>query len=182
MGVDIALDLGTSNTRIYVAGRGKVLDEPSVVTINLDNDNIVAVGTDALKMMGRTSQRLSAIEPLVGGVISDFYLVENMIKIQLAKARIGRLVKPRVVACIPGDITDVEKRAVVNSILSVGVRSVSLIESTKAAAIGAGLDIRSPHGRMILDIGGGTTDIAVISLGDIAASRSLKTAGGSIDE
>ncbi len=182
MGIDIALDLGTSNTRIYVAGRGKVLDEPSVVTINLDNDSIVAVGTDALKMMGRTSQRLSAIEPLVGGVISDFYLAENMIKIQMAKARIGRLVKPRVVACVPGDITDVEKRAVVNSVLSVGVRSVSLIEATKAAAIGAGLDIRSPHGRMILDIGGGTTDIAVISLGDIAASRSLKTAGGSIDE
>lgn len=182
MGIDIAIDLGTSNTRIYVAGKGKVLDEPSVVTINLDNDDVIAVGSDAYRMMGRTSQRLSAIEPLVGGVISDFYLVENMIKLQLSKANISRVVKPRVVACIPGDITDVEKRAVVNSILSIGVRSVSLIESSKAAAIGAGLDIRSPHGRLVLDIGGGTTDIAVISLGDISASRSLKIAGGSIDD
>lgn len=182
MGIDIAIDLGTSNTRIYVAGKGKVLDEPSVVTINLDNDDIIAVGDEAYRMLGRTSQRLSAIEPLVGGVISDFYLVENMIKLQMGKANISRVVKPRVVACIPGDITDVEKRAVVNSILSIGVRSVSLIEASKAAAIGAGLDIRSPHGRLVIDIGGGTTDIAVISLGDISASRSLKTAGNSIDE
>lgn len=182
MGIDIAIDLGTSNMRIYVAGKGKVLDEPSVVTINLDNDDVIAVGKEAYRMLGRTSQRLSAIEPLVGGVISDFYLVENMIKLQLGKASISRLVKPRVVACIPGEITDVEKRAVVNSILSIGVRSVSLIESSKAAAIGAGLDIRSPHGRLIIDIGGGTTDIAVISLGDISASRSLKTAGNSFDE
>ena len=109
MSVDIAIDLGTSNTRIYVADKGKFLDEPSVVTINLDNDNIVAVGRDAYRMIGRTSQRLSAIEPIVGGVISDFFLVENMIKIQLGKANISRIVKPRVVACIPGDITDVEK-------------------------------------------------------------------------
>ena len=182
MGVDIAIDLGTSNTRIYVADKGKFLDEPSVVTINLDNDNIVAVGSDAYKMIGRTSQRLSAIEPIVGGVISDFFLVENMIKIQLGKANISRIVKPRVVACIPGDITDVEKRAVVNSILSIGVRNVSLIEASKAAAIGAGLDIRSPHGRMIIDIGGGTTDMAVISLGDISASRSMKLAGNNFDD
>lgn len=182
MGIDIAIDLGTSNTRIYVAGKGKFLDEPSVVTINLDNDDIIAVGKDAYKMLGRTSQRLSAIEPIVGGVISDFFLVENMIKLQLGKANISRVVKPRVVACIPGDITDVEKRAVVNSILSIGVRSVSLIESAKAAAMGAGLDIRSPHGRLVLDIGGGTTDIAVISLGDISASRSMKVAGNTFDE
>ncbi len=182
MSVDIAIDLGTSNTRIYVADKGKFLDEPSVVTINLDNDNIVAVGRDAYRMIGRTSQRLSAIEPIVGGVISDFFLVENMIKIQLGKANISRIVKPRVVACIPGDITDVEKRAVVNSILSIGVRNVSLIEASKAAAIGAGIDIRSPHGRMVIDIGGGTTDMAVISLGDISASRSMKLAGNSFDD
>ena len=182
MSVDIAIDLGTSNTRIYIAGKGKFLDEPSVVTINLDNDDVIAVGHDAYNMMGRTSQRLSSIEPIVGGVISDFYLVENMIKIQLGKANVSRVVKPRVVACIPGEITDVEKRAVVNSILSIGVRSVSLIEASKAAAIGAGLDIRSPHGRLVLDIGGGTTDIAVISLGDISVSRSMKIAGNSFDE
>ncbi len=182
MSVDIAIDLGTSNTRIYVAGKGKFLDEPSVVTINLDNDDVIAVGHDAYNMMGKTSQRLSSIEPIVGGVISDFYLVENMIKIQLGKANVSRVVKPRVVACIPGEITDVEKRAVVNSILSIGVRSVSLIEASKAAAIGAGLDIRSPHGRLVLDIGGGTTDIAVISLGDISVSRSMKIAGNSFDE
>lgn len=108
MGIDIAIDLGTSNTRIYVAGKGKVLDEPSVVTIHLDNDDVIAVGSEAYRMLGRTSQRLSAVEPLVGGVISDFYLVENMIKMQLGKANISRVVKPRVVACIPGDITDVE--------------------------------------------------------------------------
>ena len=182
MSVDIAIDLGTSNTRIFLADKGKFLDEPSVVTINLDNDNIIAVGRDAYRMIGRTSQRLSAIEPIVGGVISDFYLVENMIKIQLGKANISRIVKPRVVACIPGDITDVEKRAVVNSILSIGVRNVSLIEASKAAAIGAGLDIRSPHGRMVIDVGGGTTDMAVISLGDISASRSMKIAGNSFDD
>ncbi len=182
MSVDIAIDLGTSNTRIYIAGKGKFLDEPSVVTINLDNDDVIAVGHDAYSMMGRTSQRLSTIEPIVGGVISDFYLVENMIKIQLGKANVSRVVKPRVVACIPGEITDVERRAVVNSILSIGVRSVSLIEASKAAAIGAGLDIRSPHGRLVLDIGGGTTDIAVISLGDISVSRSMKVAGNSFDE
>ena len=182
MSIDIAIDLGTSNTRIYIAGKGKFLDEPSVVTINLDNDDIVAVGTEAYAMMGRTSQRLNSIEPIVGGVISDFYLVENMIKLQLGKANISRIMKPRVVACIPGEITDVEKRAVVNSILSIGVRSVSLIEASKAAAIGAGLDIRSPHGRLILDMGGGTTDIAVISLGDISVSQSMKIGGGSFDE
>jgi len=180
--VDIAIDLGTSNTRIYIANKGKFLDEPSVVTINLDNDDIIAVGNDAYRMMGRTSQRLSSIEPIVGGVISDFYLIENMLKIQLGKANVGRIIKPRVVACIPGEITDVEKRAVVNSILSIGVRNVSLIEASKAAAIGAGLDIRSPHGRFIIDIGGGTTDMAVISLGDISVSRSLKIAGNSFDE
>ena len=182
MGVDIAIDLGTSNTRIYIAGKGKLLDEPSVVTINLDNDDIIAVGSDSYKMMGRTSERLSTMEPISGGVISDFYLVENMIKIQFGKARIGKIVKPRVVACIPGDITDVEKRAVVNSILSIGVRNVSLIEASKAAAIGAGLDIRSAHGRLIMDIGGGTTDIAVLSLGDISVSRSMKIGGNSFDE
>ncbi len=182
MSVDIAIDLGTSNTRIYIAGKGKFLDEPSVVTINLDNDDIVAVGQEAYAMIGRTSQRLSSIEPIVGGVISDFYLVENMIRIQLGKANISRIIKPRVVACIPGEITDVEKRAVVNSILSIGVRSVSLIEASKAAAIGAGLDIRSPHGRLVLDMGGGTTDIAVISLGDISVSRSMKVGGNSFDE
>ncbi len=182
MSVDIAIDLGTSNTRIYIANKGKFLDEPSVVTINLDNDDIIAVGNDAYRMMGRTSQRLSSIEPIVGGVISDFYLIENMLKIQLGKANVGRIIKPRVVACIPGEITDVEKRAVVNSILSIGVRNVSLIEASKAAAIGAGLDIRSPHGRFIIDIGGGTTDMAVISLGDISVSRSLKIAGNSFDE
>jgi len=180
--MDIAIDLGTSNTRIYIGNKGKFLDEPSVVTINLDNDDIIAVGHDAYNMIGRTSQRLSSMEPIVGGVISDFYLVENMLKLQLGKTNISRIIKPRVVACIPGEITDVEKRAVVNSILSIGVRNVSLIEASKAAAIGAGLDIRSPHGRFILDIGGGTTDMAVISLGDISVSRSLKTAGSSFDE
>ena len=180
--MDIAIDLGTSNTRIYIGNKGKFLDEPSVVTINLDNDDIIAVGHDAYNMIGRTSQRLSSMEPIVGGVISDFYLVENMLKLQLSKTKISRIIKPRVVACIPGEITDVEKRAVVNSILSIGVRNVSLIEASKAAAIGAGLDIRSPHGRFILDIGGGTTDMAVISLGDISVSRSLKTAGSSFDE
>ncbi len=182
MSTDIAIDLGTSNTRIYLANKGKFLDEPSVVTINLDNDDIIAVGHDAYNMMGRTSQRLSSMEPVVGSVISDFYLVENMLKIQLGKANISRIIKPRVVAGIPGEITDVEKRAVVNSILSIGVRNVSLIEASKAAAIGAGLDIRSPHGRFILDIGGGTTDMAVISLGDISVSRSMKVAGSSFDE
>lgn len=182
MGVDIAIDLGTSRTRIFLQNKGIVLDEPSVITVNLVTDDIMAVGEEAYKMLGRTSERIMAMYPLSGGVISDFSLVENMIRIMLKSVTSTKIGMPRVVACVPGEITEVEKRAVVNAISSVGIRRVCLIEETIAAAMGAGIDISSPHGSLVVNVGGGTTDMSVISLGGIAVSRSIKTAGNSMDE
>ncbi len=182
MGLDIAIDLGTSRTRIYLQNKGKVVDEPSVIAVNLDNDNIIAVGEEAYRMLGRTSNRYSAIYPLSGGVISDLGLVEIMISSFLKRVVSSKIGMPRAVACVPGEITDVEKRAVVNAISCAGIRRVCLIEETVAAAIGAGIDISSPHGSFVVDIGGGTTDLAVISLNGIAVSRSIKQAGNIMDE
>lgn len=182
MGVDIAIDLGTSRTRIFLPNSGVVLDEPSVVTVDLIADKIIAVGQKAYEMLGRTSERMSAMYPLSGGVITDFALVEDMIKIMLSDISMGRIGMPKVVACIPSEITEVEKRAVVNAISSAGIRRVCLVEEPVAAAMGAGVDITSPHGSMVVDIGGGTTDIAVLSLGGISVSRSIKKAGNAIDD
>ena len=182
MGIDIAIDLGTSRTRIFLPDKGVVVDEPSVITVDLMTDAIIAVGQKAYEMLGRTSERMSAMYPLSGGVITDFSLVENMIKIMLSDISIGKVGMPKVVACIPSEITEVEKRAVVNAISSAGIRRVCLVEEPVAAAMGAGIDITSPHGSMVVDIGGGTTDIAVISLGGISVSRSIKKAGNVIDD
>lgn len=182
MSLDIAIDLGTSRTRIFLGNKGIVLDEPSVITVNLENDDIIAVGEAAYPMLGRTSERLSASYPLVGGVISDLGLVEAMIGVFLKRVVSTRIGMPRVVACVPGEITEVEKRAVVNAISNAGIRKVCLIEETVAAAMGAGLDIYSPHGSLVVDVGGGTTDMAVISLSGIAVSRSIKLAGNKMDE
>ncbi len=182
MGLDIAIDLGTSRTRIYLENKGKVIDEPSVITVDVENDRIVAVGEDAYPMLGRTSSRYQAVYPLSGGVISDLGLVEAMISAFLRKVITSRIGMPRAVACVPGEITDVEKRAVVNAISCAGIRRVCLIEEPVAAAIGAGLDIKNPHGSFVVDIGGGTTDLAVMSLNGIAVSRSLKQAGNVMDE
>lgn len=182
MGIDIAIDLGTSRTRIFLPDKGVVVDEPSVITVDLMTDAIIAVGQKAYEMLGRTSERMSAMYPLSGGVITDFSLVENMIKIMLSDISIGKVGMPKVVACIPSEITEVEKRAVVNAISSAGIRRVCLVEEPVAAAMGAGIDITSPHGSMVVDIGGGTTDIAVLSLGGISVSRSIKKAGNAIDD
>ena len=182
MGIDIAIDLGTSRTRIFLPDKGVVVDEPSVITVDLMTDAIIAVGQKAYEMLGRTSERMSAMYPLSGGGITDFSLVENMIKIMLSDISIGKVGMPKVVACIPSEITEVEKRAVVNAISSAGIRRVCLVEEPVAAAMGAGIDITSPHGSMVVDIGGGTTDIAVLSLGGISVSRSIKKAGNAIDD
>lgn len=182
MGLDVAIDLGTSRTRIYLEGKGKVVDEPSVITVDLENDSIIAVGEEAYNMLGRTSSRYNALYPLSGGVISDLGLVEAMISSFLKRVVSSRIGMPRAVACVPGEITDVEKRAVVNAISCAGIRRVCLIDAPVAAAIGAGLDINSPHGSFVVDIGGGTTDLAVISLSGIAVSRSIKQAGNVMDE
>ena len=182
MAVDVAIDLGTSRTRIYLPNKGIVVDEPSVITINRENDDIVAVGHDAYMMIGRTSDRMDAVYPLSGGVISDFGLVEAMISVMLKGVISSKIGMPRAVACVPSDITEVEKRAVVNAISGAGVRRVCLVEEPVAAAMGADLDISSPHGSFVVDIGGGTTDMAVISLSGIAVSRSIKQAGNAMDE
>ena len=182
MGLDVAIDLGTSRTRIYLEGKGKVVDEPSVITVDLSNDSIIAVGEDAYNMLGRTTERYNAVYPLSGGVISDLGLVEALISSFLKRVVSSKIGMPRAVACVPGEITDVEKRAVVNAISCAGIRRVCLIEEPVAAAIGAGLDISSPHGSFVVDVGGGTTDLAVISLSGIAVSRSIKQAGNVMDE
>ncbi len=182
MGVDIAIDLGTSRTRIFIQNKGIVVDEPSVITINLENDNVIAVGQEAYMMLGRTSSKISALYPLSGGVISDFGLVEAMIGTMLKRVISSKIGMPRAIACVPSEITEVEKRAVVNAISGAGIRRVCLIEEPVAAAIGAGLNINSPHGSFVVDIGGGTTDMAVISLSGIAVSRSIKLAGNVMDE
>ncbi len=180
--MDIALDLGTGNTRVYMKDKGKILDEPSVITYDSIDNEILAVGKEAYRMVGRTPTRIKAVFPLDGGVIAELELVEEMIGIFLSKVASSKIIMPRVVACIPGDITEVEKRAVVNAISSFGVRRVYLIESAKAAAMGAGLDITTPHGCMVADIGAGTADIAVLSLGGVSVSKTLKEVGRQMDE
>ena len=182
LGTDAAIDLGTSRLQIYVSGRGIVVDEPSVVAFHSDTDELVAVGEEAYKMVGRTSDRVRVEFPLNGGVITDFALVEQLVAVFLKKVSTSMVFMPRVVACIPGEVTEVEKRAVVNAISTCGVRKICLIEEPVAAAIGAGVDIATPHGCLVVDIGGGTTDMAVISLSGVAALRTLKIAGNNFDE
>lgn len=182
MGADIAIDLGTTRTRIYVQGAGVVIDEPTIVAVDIETDQIVAVGEEAYSMLGRVSKRIAVVYPLEGGAISDFYLVEEIISRFFRKVSSNKIVMPRAVACVPGDVTDVEKRAVVNSISAAGVRKVCLIDEPVAAAMGAGVDISDAHGCIVADIGGGTTDIAIISLGGIAVSKSIKVAGNKMDD
>lgn len=182
LGSDAAINLGTSKIQIYVHGQGVVVDEPSVIAINSETEELVAVGEEAYRMVGRTSERTSVIYPLTGGVISNFILVEQMVGYFLKKISSSMVFMPRVVACIPGEVTEVEKRAVVDAISTAGVRKICLIEEPVAAALGAGIDIFSPHGNLVVDIGGGTTDMAVISLCGVAAMRSLKVAGNSFDD
>lgn len=182
LGTDAAIDLGTSRTRIYLPQQGVVIDEPSVVAVDNMTEEIIAIGQEAYEMVGRTSQRLTVTYPLVNGVISNFILVEQMVGYFLKKVSSSMVFMPRVVACIPGEVTEVEKRAVVNSISTAGVRKICLIEEPIAAAMGAGIDIFTPHGSLVVDIGGGTTDMAVVSLGGVSTMRSVKLAGTHFDE
>ncbi len=179
---DIGIDLGTAASLVYVRGKGVVLREPSVVAMDKDTGKLLKVGAEAQQMLGRTPGNIVAIRPLREGVISDFDMTERMLKEFIRKASPFRFFKPRVVICVPSGITEVEERAVVDAGIQAGARRVFLIEEPVAAAIGAGIDITKPDGHMIVDIGGGTTDVAVISLGGIVESVSIKIAGDQFDE
>lgn len=181
-GQDIGIDLGTATVIGYVKGKGIVLREPSVVAINNVTGDVLAIGTDARKMLGRTPGNIVATRPLKDGVISDYTVTEKMLKHFINKL-CGRFIfAPRMMICIPSQVTEVEKKAVIDAAIQAGARKVYLIEEPIAAAIGAGIDISKPCGNMIVDIGGGTTDIAVISLGGSVVSTSLKVAGDKFDE
>lgn len=180
---DLAIDLGTANTLVYAKGRGIVVSEPSIVAINKSNNAPLAVGKDAKEMLGRTPGNIVAIRPMKDGVIANFEMTEKMLQHFIRKAHNGKTwVSPRVVIGIPSEITQVERRAVEDSAYRAKASEVYLIEEAMAAAIGAGLPITEPHGNMIVDIGGGTTDIAVISLGGIVYSRAVRVAGNEMDE
>ena len=180
---EVGIDLGTANVLVYIKGKGIVLNEPSVVAINNDTDEILAVGEEARQMIGRTPANIVAARPLRDGVISDFDITERMLKYFIRKTcGSGRFFKPKIMVCVPSGVTEVEKRAVREAATAAGGKDVYLMEEPLAAAIGAGLDISKPDGVMVIDIGGGTTDIAVISLGGIVASTSVKMAGDKFDE
>ena len=179
---DIGIDLGTANVLIYIKGQGIVLNEPSIVAIDSDTKKILAVGTQAREMLGRTPGKVQAIRPMKDGVIADFEITEMMLNNFISKVN-GKsfLSRPRILICCPSNITQVEKNAIKEAAERTGARKVFLEEEPKVAAIGAGLDISRPSGNMVIDIGGGTTDIAILSLGDLVTSESIKVAGNTFD-
>lgn len=179
---DIGIDLGTANILVYEEGRGIVLREPSVVAIDKNTGKVLQVGAAARNMLGRTPGNVVAVRPLRDGVISDYEMTEKMLEQFLKKVVRFSLVKPRVIVCVPSGVTEVEERAVIQATMEAGARRVYLIEEPFAAALGAKLDISAADGRMVVDIGGGTTDIAVLSLNGIASSSSIKIAGDTFDE
>lgn len=179
---DIGIDLGTATVLVYVQGKGIVLKEPSVVAIDRNTDKILKVGREAQMMLGRTPGNITAIRPLRDGVISQYEYTLRMIQYFIKKACGNAFFAPRVIICVPSGITEVEERAVVDAATQAGAKNTYLIEEPVAAAIGAGIDISTPNGHMIVDIGGGTTDIAVISLGGVVVSESIKVAGDKFDE
>lgn len=183
---DIGIDLGTASVLIYVKGKGIVLNEPSVVAIDTSTDTILAVGEEARLMLGRTPGSIVATRPLKEGVISDYEVTEKMLKYFIEKVTGGvsvfKIFKPKIMVCVPSGVTEVEKKAVIDATMDAGAREVFLIEEPIAAAIGSGIDISKPNGCMVVDIGGGTTDIAVISLGGIVVSSSIKVAGDQFDD
>jgi rod shape-determining protein MreB len=181
-GRDMAVDLGTANTLVYVRGRGIVLSEPSVVAIDARSGEVHAVGVEAKRMLGRTPGTIQAIRPLKDGVIADFDVTEEMLRHFIQKVHQSRFAHPRVVVCVPSGVTGVEKRAVEEACLSAGARQAYLIEEPMAAAIGSGLPIGEPTGSMIVDIGGGTSEVAVISLGGIVVAKSIRIGGDELDE
>ena len=180
---DIGIDLGTASVLVYIKGKGVVLNEPSVVAIDKNTGKLLKVGGDAQAMLGRTPGNIVAIRPLREGVISDYDMTERMLREFLHKVTGGfQLFKPRVIICVPSGITEVEERAVIDAGIQAGARKVYLIEEPVAAAIGAGIDITQPDGHMVVDIGGGTADIAVISLSGVVESASIKIAGDQLNE
>ena len=182
MGVDIAVDLGTANTLIYVRGQGIVLNEPSIVAKSKSTSKVIAVGNEAKRMVGKVHQEIETIRPLRDGVIADFEMADSMLQGFLNKLPISKLARPRMIICVPSGITEVEKRAVKESAERRNAREVFLIEEPVAAAIGIGIDISEPVGNMIVDIGGGTTEIATIALNGIVTKESLRVAGDEMDE
>jgi len=182
LGADIGIDLGTAYVLIYVKGKGIVLREPSIVAVKEKTNEVIAVGEEARRMLGRTPAKIKVIRPLRQGVISDYDATEQMLKYFIHKAVGHKLIKPRIGVCVPSGVTEVEKRAVEDATRQAGARYVDTIEEPIAAAIGAGIDIARPCGSMIVDIGGGTTDIAIISLGGSVVKKSLKVAGDDFDE
>jgi len=183
LGRDLAIDLGTANTLIYVRGQGIVLDEPSVVAINVNDGKPVAVGLEAKRMMGRTPNHIRAIRPLKDGVIADFEVCEKMLRYFIQRVHASKWNKPRMVICVPSGITGVEQRAVQDAAEYAGARKpVHIIEEPMAAAIGANLPVHEPSGNMVVDIGGGTTEVAVISLGGIVTAQSVRVAGDELDD
>ena len=182
MSKDIGIDLGTATVLVYVKGKGIVIKEPSVVAIDKNTDRILKVGKEAELMLGRTPGNITAIRPLRDGVISQYEITQHMIRHFIKKACGTMIFKPRVIICVPSGITEVEERAVVDAATQAGAKRTYLIEEPVAAALGAGIDISAPNGHMVVDIGGGTTDIAVISLGGVVVSESIKVAGDKFDE
>ena len=182
LGRDMAVDLGTANTLVYVRGRGIILNEPSVVAVNVKTGVPLAVGAEAKRMIGRTPSHIQAIRPLKDGVIADFDICEKMLRYFIHRVHQRRFAKPRMVICVPSGITGVEQRAVMEAAEYAGAREAHIIEEPMAAAIGAGLPVHEPAGNMVVDIGGGTTEVAVISLGGIVTSQSIRIAGDELDE
>lgn len=181
-GTDIAIDLGTASVLVYVKNKGIVLREPSVVAVDTATGKVLKVGIEAQAMLGRTPVGIAAIRPLKDGVISDYETTEKMLKYFLEKVNTSKIFKPRVIVCVPSGVTEVEQKAVIDATMNAGARSVHIIEEPIAAAIGAGIDISKPFGSMVIDIGGGTSDIAVVSLGGIVSSCSIKVAGDKFDD
>ena len=180
---DIGIDLGTANVLIYIKGKGIVLNEPSVVVVDTETKKVIAVGQEAYEMLGRTPGKIKAIKPMKDGVIADFELTEIMLNMFLLKIKARKLFsKPRILICCPTNITQVEKNAIIEAAERTGARKVYIAEEPRVAAIGAGMDISKPSASMVLDIGGGTTDIAVLSLNGIASSSSIKVAGNDMDQ
>jgi rod shape-determining protein MreB len=182
LGRDLAIDLGTANTLVYERGRGVVLDEPSVVAIEVATGKLIAAGTRAKEMLGRTPGHVRAVRPLADGVISDADVTEQMLRYFVDQVRPSRLLRPRMVVCVPSEVTGVERRALEDAAVRSGARRVYVIEEPMAAAIGADLPVNETSASMVVDIGGGTTDVAVISLGGIVTAKSVRVGGDEIDE
>ena len=182
MARDLAIDLGTANTLVYMKGKGIVLNEPSVIALNRQTGEVLATGREAWQMIGRTPGYIVAVRPLRGGAITDFEITERMIRLLLQRVGVSRFTRPKVVICVPSAITEVERRAVTDAARRAGAADAQLIEQPMAAAIGAGLPVGEPTGSMIVDIGGGTSEVAVISLGGIVVSQSQRVGGDELDE